>query len=121
MENPVFTSIVHAFVCSRIDNGNFLLIGLHKARLSPIQTVLNASSRLIARLPRFSHVSSLMTQQHSIQSPFLKSQLDSAPKYFCDHIRPRISVPLSAVSALPNAYTKIRLSHAYTAMMNVTK
>ena len=54
---PIFTSIVHVFVCSRIDYCNSLLIGLPKTRLSPLQTVLNAAARLIARLPRYSHIS----------------------------------------------------------------
>src|SRR6218665_4049436 len=98
---PAFTSIVHAFVCSRIDYCNSLLFGLPKVRLSLIQTVLNASARLIAHLPRFSHISSFMTKLHWL--PFttriefkvlflvLKSQLGCAPKYLCDHIRPPIS------------------------------
>src|SRR6218665_3168238 len=48
----IFISTVHAFVCSRIDYCNSLLIGLPKTRLSPLQTVLNAAARLIAiRLP----------------------------------------------------------------------
>src|SRR6218665_2299993 len=55
---PIFTSIVHVFVCSRIDYCNSLLIGLPKTRVSPLQTVLNAAARLIARLPRYSHISS---------------------------------------------------------------
>src|SRR6218665_2406234 len=55
---PIFTSIVHAFVCSSIDYCNSLLIGLPKTQLSPLQTVLNAAARLIARLPRYSHISS---------------------------------------------------------------
>jgi len=59
----VFTSIIHAFVCSHTDYCNSLLIGLPKVQLSPIQTVLNASARPIARLPRFSHISFFMTQQ----------------------------------------------------------
>src|SRR6218665_1220581 len=60
---PVFTSIVHAFVCSLFEYCNSLLIGLPKLRLSPIQAVLNASARLNARLPSFSHVSSFVTHQ----------------------------------------------------------
>ena|SRR6218665_631428 len=36
-----------------------LLIGLPKTRLSPLQTVLNAAARLIARLPRYSHTAVL--------------------------------------------------------------
>src|SRR6218665_1112486 len=35
----VFLSIVHAFLCSRIDYCNSLLIGLPKSRLAPLQTV----------------------------------------------------------------------------------
>ena len=50
----IFTTLVHAFVCSRIDNCNSLLIGLPKSRLSPLQSVLNTAARLIARLPRYS-------------------------------------------------------------------
>ena len=53
---PIFTSIVHAFVCSRIDYCNSLLIGLPKTRLSPLQTVLKVAARLIARLPSYSHI-----------------------------------------------------------------
>src|SRR6218665_27355 len=56
----VFTSIVHAFVCSRIDYCNSLQVGLPKVRLSPIQSVLNAAARLVGRLPRTSHISAFM-------------------------------------------------------------
>src|SRR6218665_1017915 len=38
---PVFKSMVHAFVCSRIDYCNSLLNGLPKSRLAPLQPVLN--------------------------------------------------------------------------------
>ena len=56
--------MVHAFVCSRIDYCNSLLIGLPKLHLAPLQSVslLNAAARLIARLPRFSHISTFMTE-----------------------------------------------------------
>jgi len=56
----VFTSIVHVFVCSRIDYCNSLLVGFQKVRNSPLQSVLNAAVRLIARLPRTSHISAFM-------------------------------------------------------------
>ena len=63
VSSSTFTSIVHAFVCSRIDYCNSLLVGLPKVRLSPLQSVLNAAARLIARLPRFSHISSFMVEE----------------------------------------------------------
>src|SRR6218665_4097911 len=53
----------YAFVCSRIDYCNSLLIGLPKSRLAPLQSVLNAAARLLARIPRFSHISTFMTEQ----------------------------------------------------------
>ena len=89
----IFTSIVHAFVCSRIDYCNSLLIGLPKTRLSPFQTVLNAAARLIARLPCYSHISSYMyIKEHLHWLPIstrieykvllivLKAQMGVAPK-----------------------------------------
>ena len=102
------TSIVHAFVCSRIDFCNSVLIGLSKVRLSPIQSVLNAAARLIARLPKFSHISSFMINQlhwlpltarigFKVLILVLKSKLGIAPKYLRDHIRS----PLSSVSHRP--------------------
>src|SRR6218665_2919736 len=41
---PIFTSILHAFVCSRFNYCNSLLIDLPKTRLSSLQTVLNAAA-----------------------------------------------------------------------------
>src|SRR6218665_1291672 len=68
---PIFTSIVDAFVCSRIDYCNSLLIGLPKTRLSPLQTVLNAAARLIPRLPPYSHISYYMyIKEHLHYCPF---------------------------------------------------
>ena len=55
--SPIFSSMVHAFICSRIDYCNSLLIGLPKLRLVPLQ------SAAIARLPRFFHISTFMTEQ----------------------------------------------------------
>src|SRR5678815_4361152 len=62
VSSSVYTTIVHAFICSRLDYCNSLLMGLPKQRLSPLQSVFNASARLIARLPRFSHISTYMTE-----------------------------------------------------------
>src|SRR6218665_419290 len=100
---PVFKSMVHAFVCSRIDYCNYLLIGLPKSRLAPLQSVLKAAARLIARIPRFSHISNFMTEKlhwlplsarihFKIIFLVYKAFLGLAPSYLC---------PLSAISARP--------------------
>src|SRR6218665_856126 len=91
---PIFTSIVHAFVCSRIDYCNSLLIGLPKT----LQTVLNAAARLIARLFRYSHISYYIKEhlhwlpistriEYKVLLIVLKAQMGVAPKYFRDAIR----------------------------------
>ena len=99
--------MVHAFVSSRIDYCNSVLIGLPKVRLSSVQSVLNAA-RLIARLPRYSHISTYMTNdlhwlplsariKYKILLLVTKSQQGLAPRYLCD----LMCKPLSARSSRP--------------------
>src|SRR6218665_1376705 len=98
----------NAFVCSRIDYCNSLLIGLPKSRLAPLQSVFNAAARLIARIPRFSHISTFMTEQlhwlplsarihFKIIFLVYKAFLGLAPSYLCKVIMR----PLSAISDRP--------------------
>jgi len=105
VSHSIFTSIVHAFVCSRLDYCNSLLMGLPKQRLAPLQSVLNSSARLIARLPRFAHISPYMLEvlhwlpisariHYKILILVSKSQLSTAPRYLSDYMRK----PLSASS-----------------------
>ena len=97
VSSATFTTLVHAFVSSRIDYCNSLLIGLPKVRLLPLQSVLNSAARLIARLPRYSHISTYMFEQlhwlplsARIQFKILilifKAQRGLAPKYLMDLI-----------------------------------
>ena len=92
VSSSIFTTLVHAFVFSRIDYCNSLLVGLPKVRLSPLQSVLNTAARLIARLPRYSHISTFMFNelhwlplhariQFKILSLIFKAQRGLAPQY----------------------------------------
>ena len=87
---------MNTLVCSRIDYCSSLLTGLLKSRLSAIQSVLNAAARLIALLPRFTHISTYMTEvlhwlpiASRIKFKVLvsKSQLGLAPSYLTDFMR----------------------------------
>ena len=92
VSSRVFISIVQAFVCSQIDYCNSLLVGLPKVHLSPIQSVLNAAARLIARLPRTSHISAFVFDhrrwlpliariQLKVLTLIYRSHIGQAPRY----------------------------------------
>jgi len=126
VSSSVFTTLVHAFICSRIDYCNSLLIGLPKVRLSPLQSVLNAAARLIARLPRYSHISTFMFEQlhwlplsarikFKIIILVFKAQRGLAPKYLADVLLR----PLSASSHRPlrsSNRLELLVPHTRTAM-----
>ena len=57
VSSSTFFILIHAFICSRINCCNSLLIGLPKTRLSPTQLVLRTDTILITRFPRYSHIS----------------------------------------------------------------
>src|SRR6218665_2450990 len=88
-------TIVHAFICTRIDYCNSLLIGLPKTRLASLQSVLNDAARMIARLPPYSHISDYMINElhwlpilarvrYKVLLLVAKSQQGLAPKYLCE-------------------------------------
>jgi len=83
-------------------------LGLQKVRLSPIQSVLNATARLIARLPRTSHISACMFDhlhwltliariQLKVPTLMYRSHIGQALRYLRDVIR----MPSSAISLRP--------------------
>src|SRR6218665_691899 len=104
----VFLTIVHAFICTRIDYCNSLFIGLPKTLLAPWQSVLNAAARMIARLPPFSYISDYMINElhwlpilarvrYKVLLLVAKSQQGLAPRYLCE----LMAKPLSARSSCP--------------------
>src|SRR6218665_1969092 len=99
---------MNTLVCSRIDYCSSLLTGLPKSRLSAIQSVLNAAVRLIARLPKFTHISTYMTEvlhwlpiatRIRFKALLVSTNLNLTlpPSYFVDFTRK----PMSSTSARP--------------------
>ena len=56
--------LVHAFVCSRIDNYNALLFGLPHNLISKLQHLLNAAARVIAGVGKYEHISHILQELH---------------------------------------------------------
>ena len=51
-------TLVHAFVLTRIDYCNAVLVGTTKPQLNRLQMFLNTAARLLLRIPKFGHISS---------------------------------------------------------------
>ena len=56
--------LIHAFVTSRIDNGNALLYNITKACTNKLQRVLNTAARIVSRTPRFESISPVCMRLH---------------------------------------------------------
>ena len=95
--------LIHAFITSRLDYCNSLLYGVPDCQVKKLQRVLNASVRLIYRVPKFSHITSFIKELHwlpvraRIEFKMLlitfKVINDLAPKYLSDliQVQPAVS------------------------------
>ena len=69
VSDDCFRSLVVALVHSRLDYGNFILVGSPAYRLHCVQSVLNAAARLTLRLGRFDHVTDALATLHWLRVP----------------------------------------------------
>ena len=57
-------TVVHACITSKLDYCNGLLYGLPDSQIVKLQRVQNTCARLICNLPKFAHVTPLLTELH---------------------------------------------------------
>jgi hypothetical protein len=57
-------SIVHAFVISKLDNNNSLLLGVPDSTIAKLQRIQNAAAKLIYRAKKYDHVTGLLKDLH---------------------------------------------------------
>ena len=69
VSDDCFQSLVVALVHSRLDYGNFILVGSPAYCLCYLQSVLNAATRLTLRLGRFDHVTDALATLHWLRVP----------------------------------------------------
>jgi len=67
--NDCFRSLVVSFVHSRLDYGNFILVGLPACLQRRPQAVLNAAARLVFRLRRYDHFTDVLATLHWLRLP----------------------------------------------------
>lgn len=61
---PDTETLVHAFITTKLDSCNSLLVGLPKSLLDRLQSVQNSAARLITRSKKYEHISPVMKQLH---------------------------------------------------------
>ena len=62
-------SIVHAYVTSKIDQNNSLLVGCPDNLINKLQKVQNAAAKLIYKAKKFDHVTHLLKELHWLPAP----------------------------------------------------
>jgi len=65
----ITTSLITAFVTSRLDYCNSVLAGLPKLTIAPLQRVHNAAARLITGIGRHDHVTPALRKLHWLPIP----------------------------------------------------
>ena len=64
-----FRSLVVSLIHSRLDYGNFVLVGLPAYLQRQLQSVLNAAARLVFRLRRYDHITDALAILHWLRVP----------------------------------------------------
>jgi len=64
-----FRSLVVSLIHSRLDHGNFVLVGLPAYLQRHLQSVLNAAARLVFRLRRYDHITDALATLHWLLLP----------------------------------------------------
>jgi hypothetical protein len=57
-------TLVHAFITSRLDNGNSLLYGITEKSLDKLQYVQNAAARLVVKVEKRHHITPILKDLH---------------------------------------------------------
>ena len=66
----ITTSLITAFITSRLDYCNSVLAGLPKSTIAPLQRVQNAAARLITGTGRRDHVTPALQKLHWLPIPY---------------------------------------------------
>ena len=64
LDRSATETIIHAFVSSRLDNGNALLYGLPLSQLNRLQRLQNTAAHIILRLKKHDHISRHLQSLH---------------------------------------------------------
>ena len=55
---------IHAFISSRLDNGNSLLYGLPDYQIKRLQRIQNTAARILTRIAKYDHITPVLKELH---------------------------------------------------------
>lgn len=97
-----FQTLVVVLVLSRLDYGNGVLVGLPAYLVRRLQSVLNASARMIFQLRRFDHITDALASLHWLRVPErIQYKIAVLTYKVLNGTAPRYLGPLVRVSDLP--------------------
>jgi hypothetical protein len=64
LTNSTAEKVIHAFVSSRLDNGNSLLYGLPEYQIERLQRIQNTAARIVTKTPKFDHITTVRKNLH---------------------------------------------------------
>ena len=92
--------LVHAFITSRLDNGNALLNGIFEQQIHKLQIVQNSAARVLTNTRKFDHITPVRRELHSLsvreriqyKTALLtwKARNNMAPSYISELLTPYI-------------------------------
>ena len=101
LSNDACAQLIHSLVTVRLDYCNSILYGLPDNSLYRLQKIQNTAARILARLPRFSHISATLFDLHWLPIRYgitfkiciltYQAYHRTAPSYLCDLIVPYVN------------------------------
>jgi len=98
VDNDVMAQLVAAFVTSRLDYCNGVLVGLPKSTIAPVQRVQNVAARLVLGLRLFDHTTPALRQLHWL--PVSRNRFVS--RLPADIVRRKVRRPVGKSAPLRN-------------------
>ena len=98
LSNDTYAQLIHSLVTVRLDYCNSIMYGLPDNSLYRLQKIQNTAARILARLPRFYHISATLVDLHWLPIRYritfkmciltYQAYHRTAPSYLCDLIVP---------------------------------
>uniref|UniRef100_A0A1A7Z355 Reverse transcriptase domain-containing protein n=1 Tax=Iconisemion striatum TaxID=60296 RepID=A0A1A7Z355_9TELE len=106
-------SVIHAFITSRLDYANSVLIGINVSTLSRLQKVQNAAARFLTNTDRRIHITPILTDLHWLPVKILlfvyKALNCPSPSYLAELLSPYVPTrPLRSADHLLLVVPKVR-------------